>query len=641
MVIEMSKEDKWCELAKWYKNFGCKEITPEECIKYIKPGQKIYLHSGCSEPQTLSQQLILHHKELKDIEILHFISFSKQQNEILQNLPEDHFRYNAFTIGEQAIRDSINTKHADYTPMYLSEIPKMFKQGKKHVDVALIQVSPPDKNNFCSFGVNVDCSKDIAESADLIIAEVNPNVPRVLGNSFIHMSKIDYFIYSENPLIEVSYPPPDHIHKKIAINAANLIKDGSTIHIGIGKAPYAVMEALFDHKQLGVHSDCIYDPMVDLVEEGVITNELKTSFQGRIAASYAMGTKKLFKFVDDNLGVEFHPCSLINDPFEIAKNDRMTTVNGAIEVDLLGQINAESIGTKFYSGFGGLVDFCRGASMAKEGRSIIVMPSTIRKEEGSRIVPTLRPGSHVSLTMADVDYIVTEFGVAHLKGKNIRERALALISIAHPKYREWLLEEAKKLNYIYSDQKLAKDQHGNMVIIPIEFKKVYLTPKGIPVIFRALTPNDERHVQDLYYRLDEQSVVFRFFTKKKYFSRSDVAGNVIVDYENIFPLGGFIGDIEDQKLIAMCSYERDRATNMGEIAFTVADDWRNQGLTKFMLNTIAKIAAEKGLDGFKGEIMFENKAMIHIIQKSGYKVKGSLEGDNWYFSFRFEDRIEK
>ncbi len=635
------KENKWEELASWWNNFGKNEINAKEAIQKIKPGQKIFIHSGCSEPQLLRKELINQHRRLKDVEIHHFLSVAKEQDLPLNDKPEDLFRHNAFFIGGQSIRKAVNAGQADYTPMHMSEIPDYFKKGRKSIDVAIIQVSPPDKNNFCSFGLNVDVAKPIAESADLVIAEVNPAVPRVLGNSFIHMKKIDWFVYNDEPLLEFNASKIDKKYIKIAENAVNLIENGATLQIGMGKAPLAVLNCLSDHKHLGVHSDSIFDGIVDLVEEGVITCERKSLMPNKIVANYGLGTKKLFDFVNDNLFVEFHPANYTNDPMLIAKNEKMTAINGAIAVDLMGQVNADSIGPRFYSGIGGMVDFCRGASYAKDGKSIICLPSTANDGQISRIVPMLEMGSHVSLTMGDVNYVVTEFGVADLHGKNIRERAMELISIAHPKFRKELLARAKKLNYIYSDQKLATDKSGKVVIYPREYKWLYKTPDGKEVRFRPILPKDERLLQDLYYSLDEESRVYRFFRKKKYFARHDVEMSVIVDYENIMVLVGLVGKVGQEEMVSVCSYERDSSNNYGEIAFTVADGWRNQGLTKFMLQSLIQIAREKGLRGFQGEIMWNNKAMVHIIKSSGYVIKGHIMDGDWLFSFDFNEKSEK
>ena len=635
--MENKKSEVWQNLARWYNNFGHKEITPQDAIKLLKPGNKLFIHSGCSQPQKLTSELYRQHQYLKDIEIHHFLSIYSENQRILKHKPQDLFRYNAFFLGEQSIRDAVNSGQADYTPIGLSEIPSLFHSGRKSIDVALIQVSPPDKNDYCSLGVNVDVAKPIMEEAELVIAEVNPNVPRVHGNSFVHMSKIDHFVYNEVPLLEYNHKAPDEVTCKIARNVASLVHNGSTIQVGLGDVPHAVLNELIDHKNLGIHSDSFFDGFVDLIEQGAVSNKLKTVSPGRSVACFGLGTKKLFDYVDDNLGIEFQPANYTNNPLLIAKNHQMTTINGAISVDLMGQINADSIGPIFYSGIGGLVDFSRGASYSKGGMPIICFPSTAIGGSLSRIVPTLISGSHVSLTMADVHYVVTEYGIAQLYGKNIRERALALISIAHPKFRKWLLDEAKKLNYCYSDQQLATDSAGHVIIYPEKYRSIFIVGDTTEVHFRPILPTDERLVQDLYYSLDEESRIYRFFRKKKYFERPDVQMDILMDYENILGLIGVVGDVGHEKAVALCSYEKNSTKNLAEIAFTVHNEWRNKGLTTYMLQQLIRIAKEKEVVGFNGEIMWENKAMEHIIKNCGYIVKVTAEESGWFFQFLFEE----
>jgi len=634
-------------MQNWREIYKNKELSAEEAIKLIKPGMRIFIHSGCSEPQALMDELIKRHQFLKDIEIIHFLSVRRDLP--LKNKPEDLFRFNTFFIAQDSMRDAVNQGQADYTPMFLSEIPRAFKLEKK-VDVALVQLSPPDKNNLCSFGINVDVAKPITESADLVIAEINPKVPRTVGNSFIPMRKISYFVYNDIKLLEFNYAKPGKQLMEIAENAASLIRNGATIQVGIGRAPHAVLYALDDHKDLGVHTDVIFNKYIDLIENGVITCEKKSINKNRIIANFALGTNKLFKFLDNNLFIEFHPATYTNNPFNIAQNENMTTINGALSVDLLGQVNAsslpprESSGSPYiYQGIGGLVDFSRGAVYAEGGRSIICLPSiaNINGKIVSRIVPMFEPGTHVSLTMADVHYIVTEFGIAQLRGKSIRERIMALISIAHPDFRQWLLEEAKKFKFIYSDQRLNIDQKtGNIILYPKKYEREFITKDGLKVFFRPVLPIDERMIQELYYSLDEEDRVYRFFQPKIYFTRHDrsVKNSIYIDYENTFVLVGLIGSPDDQKIIALGGYERNSESNLGEVSFTIHKRYRDKGLTKFMFQALIKIAQEKGLEGFQGEILWENKKMIHIIKDSGYLIRSVNNPDGWIFSFKFDEK---
>ncbi|GAB4311112.1 MAG: hypothetical protein Kow0069_11390 [Promethearchaeota archaeon] len=633
----MSRDPSW----DWTRKFEAKVTTPQEALDLVEPGSRVFVHSGCSEPQALVAEMVKRHRALKDVEVIHLLTIT--DHEQLVDKPESVFRHNAYFIGSEAVRRAVAAGQADFTPMHLSEIPGWFRRGRRHVDVALVQLSPPDKNGFCSFGVNVDVAKPLAESAELVVAEVNPRVPRTLGDSFIHVDRIDKFVPNDAPLLEISYSSPSKVAADIGTHVASLVEDGSTVQVGIGRYPYEVLRHLDDKRDLGVHSHVLFDEVVTLVERGVVTCAEKTLHKGKIVCSYALGTKRVFDFVDDNPFVEFHPSDYVAAPRTVARNEKMVAINGALSVDLLGQVNADSIGGKFYSGVGGVLDFSRGAASSRGGKPILVLPSTSRDGVFSRIRPYFGAGDRVTVPMSDVHYVVTEWGVAHLHGKSVRERALAMVSIAHPDFREWLLEEAKKLHYVYQDQQLPTTKDGRVVLYPAQYETKFTTNDGRRVFFRPVKPTDERLVQELYYSLDDEARVFRFFVKKKYFQHHEVQPAVVVDYENVMALVGLVGDphTHDQEAVAFCSYLLDRRTNFGDIAFTVRREWRNQGLTKFMLRHLARIAKEKGLTGFTGDILWDNKPMAHIIKTSGYVIRGSRVGDDWTFSFRFDERVPR
>jgi acetyl-CoA hydrolase len=360
---------------------------------------------------------------------------------------EGHLRVNTLFIGHN-VRKAVQEGRADFTPVLLSEFPLLFKNGYLPLDVAIIHLSPPDEHGFCSFGVEVGLSKTAAESAKIIIAEVNEQMPRTLGDSFIHVSKLDYIVPVNYPLPELPMGggEPDPVVEQIAKNIAELIPDGATMQLGIGAIPDAVLKHLYDRKDLGVHTELFSDGVIDLVEAGVLTNARKTLHPGKIVAGFILGTKRLYEWVHNNPLIEFHRTEYVNDPFNVAQNERMVAINSAIEVDLTGQVCADSIGTKLYSGVGGQLDFIYGASRSKGGVPIIALPS--KAKNFSRIVATLKPGAGVVTTRNHVHYIVTEYGVADLYGKTIRQRAQSLISIAHPDFRDELTRQARELHYI-------------------------------------------------------------------------------------------------------------------------------------------------------------------------------------------------
>ncbi len=429
----------------WVKLYNSRLCDPDDAVRVVKSGDHVYVHPGACTPETLLKALTKRADELSNVEITHILTFGFAEYAFEKY--KRSFIHRAFFVGENT-REAVNTGNAKYVPIFLSEIPKLFKSGLYPVDVALISVSPPDEYGFCSFGAGVDITKSACEVAKYIIAEVNPNQPRALGNSFIHVSKIDCFVEVDTPLRELKSEAMNSVTDKIGQFCAELIEDGSTLQMGIGAIPDAVLHYLDNKKHLGIHTEMFSDGLLKLVENGIITNEKKSIHRGKSVATFALGTKKLYDFINNNPIFEFHPTEYGNDPFVIAQNKNMIAINSAIEIDLTGQICADSIGTKIYSGFGGQLDFIRGSARSEGGKPIIAMPSTAKSGEVSRIVPTLKQGAGVVTTRADVHYVVTEFGVAYLFGRSLQERARALISIAHPKFRYDLEMEAKKLGYL-------------------------------------------------------------------------------------------------------------------------------------------------------------------------------------------------
>jgi len=423
------------------KVFHQKLVTAEEAVKAVKSGDFVYVHPGCAAPQRLLDALVARWQELSDVKIMHLMAMSKA--DYANPGMEGHFRHVAFFTGKN-VREAINAGRADYMPVFLSEIPRLFYSKRVPVDVALIHVSPPDEHGFCSYGVGVECTKAAAETAKIVIAQVNPNMPRVLGDNFIHVRKVAYFVESHDPLLELPRVRMSAAFEEIGKNVASLIDDGCTLQLGIGGIPDAVLHYLRDRKHLGVHTEMFSDGMVELVEQGIVTNEKKTLHPGKIIASFVLGTKPLFNFMNNNPIVEFHPSDYVNDPFIISQNYKMVSVNSALQVDLTGQVCADSIGDMVYSGFGGQVDFVRGASRAKEGKAVIALLSTAKDGEISRVSTYLDEGAGVVTSRADVHYVATEFGIADLHGKTLRERAKALINIAHPKFREELEQGGRK-----------------------------------------------------------------------------------------------------------------------------------------------------------------------------------------------------
>jgi acyl-CoA hydrolase len=421
-------------------------VGAEEAVAAIRSGDRVYVHAGCAEPEVLVNALVERAPELHDVEIVHLMTMGSA-GYAAQGM-EPHFRHNSLFTGAN-VRSAIHSRRADFTPVFLSEIPRLFTERLLPIDVALIQVSPPDEHGFLSFGIGVECTKAAAETARTVIAQVNPRMPRTLGDSFIHRSKVHYLVEHETPLIELQ---PGHVGdpetRAIGGHVAELIENGATLQTGIGAIPDAVLEALSSKRDLGMHTEMFSDGIIRLVEAGVVNNERKTLHRGKIIASFMLGTRSLYDFADNNPLIELHPSDYVNDPFVISRNEKMVAINSALQVDLTGQVCADSLGHLNYSGFGGQLDFVRGAARSRGGKAIIALPSTARGGTLSRIVPVLSPGSGVTTTRGDVHYVVTEHGVAHLHGRTIRERTAALIGIADPRFRAELRAEAIRLCYL-------------------------------------------------------------------------------------------------------------------------------------------------------------------------------------------------
>lgn len=429
----------------WTDQYKQKVVTAAEAVKAVKSGDRIFLTGNCSVPKKILSALVDRAAELKDVEINQALTVGSA--DYVSPEMEGHIRVNTMFISHNT-RQAVQQGRADFTPVLLSEFPLLFKDNVLPVNVAFVHLSPPDQHGYCSFGIEVGLSKSPAESAEIIIAEVNEQMPRTLGDTFIHVSAIDYIVPVDYELPELTMggDKPSETVKNIAGYIADLIPDEATMQMGIGAIPDAVLKHLFDKKDLGIHTELFSDGVIDLVEAGVITNAKKTLHPGKIIAGFILGTKRLYDWVHNNPLIEFLRTEYVNDPFVIAQNNRMVAINSAIEIDLTGQICADSIGTKLYSGVGGQLDFIYGASRSKGGVPIIALPSTAK--DFSRIVTTLKQGAGVITTRNHVHYVVTEYGVATLYGKTIRERAQALINISHPEFRDELTKEAADLHYI-------------------------------------------------------------------------------------------------------------------------------------------------------------------------------------------------
>jgi 4-hydroxybutyrate CoA-transferase len=421
----------------WIDQYRSKLVTAREAVNCVESGMRVYIHPGCAEPEALVEALMSRAPYVKDVELIHLLTHGTSP----YCAPEmaQHFRHNALFVGGN-VREAVNAGRADYTPIFLSEIEALFESGEMPIDVAFIQVSPPDSHGYCSFGVGVEITLTAAKYARKVVAQVNAQMPRTYGDSFIHVSQIDHIVELSRPLCEMKTHTSNETFQAIGAQVASLIEDGCVLQCGIGAIPDAILPNLMDRRDLGIHTEMISDNVIPLIEAGVITGERKNFKPRKIILGFVLGTRKLFDFIDENPAFEFHPSAYTNDPFRISINERMIAVNSAVEIDLTGQVCAESIGPQFYSGFGGQLDFVRGAARSKGGKAIIALPSTAKDGKISRIVPRLSFGAGVLTGRGDVHYVATEYGIAYLHGRTVRQRAQSLIEIAHPKFRNELYE---------------------------------------------------------------------------------------------------------------------------------------------------------------------------------------------------------
>ena len=429
----------------WSDEYRGKLMSTADALKAVRSGERVWIQSGCGTPSTLVDALVARAPELHDVEIVHMKTLGNAD----YTLPEfeGHFRHRGLFLGEN-VREAVAAGRADYTPIFLSEIEGLFEHGELPLDVVLMQVSPPDAHGYMSLGTTVDCTLTAVRCARTVIAEVNPRMPRTHGDTFVHISQITAVVETDHALLEMQAEPFTDLHLRVARHVASLIPDGATLQTGIGGIPEAVLACLEDKRDLGIHTEMVPDGVIELMERGVINGARKTLLRGKAVAAFVLGTQRLFDFIHDNPAFEFRLIQFTNDPFVVARNDRMVAINSAIQVDLTGQVCADSMGTRPYSGFGGQLDFIRGAARSKGGVPIIALPATAKKGVVSRIVPVLEPGAGVVTSRADVHYVVTEHGVAYLHGKSLRERAEALIRIADPRYRQELEDFAVRAHYM-------------------------------------------------------------------------------------------------------------------------------------------------------------------------------------------------
>ncbi|OFZ63039.1 MAG: acetyl-CoA hydrolase, partial [Bdellovibrionales bacterium RIFOXYD1_FULL_36_51] len=559
--------DKLTHIEKFKKLMPDKFLPEDEIFKCIKRGSKIFVATGCAEPQYTIKAMVdyveKNPKAIFDAEVMHVWSLGLTP--YTDSKFKKNFRQNSFFVANSN-RDAVNSGMADYTPIFLSEVPDLFKRGIIPVDVAIIQVSPPDEHGYVSMGISVDIVRAATNAAKIIIAQMNVNMPRVHGDSFIHLQRIQYVIHHDEPLLEYHGDPDSNVIQKIGQHVSNLIQDGDTIQVGYGSIPNAILANLNGKKNLGVHTELFTDGLVNLIKSDVINNKLKTVNPGKTVASFCMGSKETYQFLDNNPSIEFQPINVTNSPLNIAKHEKMVAINSGLQIDLTGQATAESLGSQFYSGIGGQADFMRGAVLAPRGRTILTIQSTAENETISRIVPFLSEGAGTSLIRGDIHYVVTEFGIAYLHGKNIRERTMELIGIAHPKFRANLLKEAKRLNLIYKDQAFIPGKRGEY---PEDLAIFRTTKKNFGVMLRPIKPSDESNLKSFFYSLSDESLYKRFISNRRDMPHERLQEFAVIDYTKEMVIIATVMHDEREVIVGVGQYGVHEPTHTAEVAFIV------------------------------------------------------------------------
>jgi len=621
------------------KDFPEKFSTEDIIFSHIHRGDRIFVASACGEPHYLVGALIKYTesypKAFFDTELIQIWSLGLAP--YTESRFKANFRHNSFFIGNST-REAVNQGLADYTPVFLSEVPALFDKGVIPIDVALVQTSPPDEHGYMSLGISVDIVKAAVEKASLVIAQVNSYMPRTHGDGFIHISKVNYIVPHDEPLLEYSFPDDTNseVVQSIGNYVSRLVQDGDTLQVGYGSVPDAILINLTGKHHLGAHTELISDGIVELMKLGVIDNTRKNIDQGKTIASFCMGKHDTYDYVNDNPSIEFKTIDYTNNPLIIAQFESIVAINSALQVDLTGQSTAESLGKTFYSGMGGQASFMRGAVLSKRGRSILVLPSTANNGTISRIVPFLSEGAGITLNRGDIHYVVTEYGIAYLHGKNIRERAMELISIAHPKFRRDLIQEAKAQNLIYKDQAFIVGKAGEY---PKEMETYRTTKTGLEIFIRPVRMSDEPLIKDLFYSLSDNSMYRRFISRRQDMPHERLQEFVIIDYTREVSIVALLREGDKETIVGLGQYNIDTNTHTAEVAFVVNDDYQNRGIGTELLAYLTYLARKQGLLGFTAEVLVENRPMLHLFEKMGFIMDKRIEEQTYELKMAFSEAI--
>jgi acyl-CoA hydrolase/GNAT superfamily N-acetyltransferase len=604
-------------------------ISATKALAAIKPGSRVFLGTGCAAPRRLLAELEAMTPGPADLEFVSFVTTSCLPIE--GGIAKTRHRHRTFFVGSD-VRHLASSDRLEYVPICLEEVPQLLATGRLPIDVALLQVSPPDARGFVSLGVSVDLAPAVLAAARHVIAEINPAMPRTHGESFVHVDRFNALVSVGEPVTEYRHPPTGETGKMVARYIAAIIEDGSTLQIGLGRVPNEALEYLKDRRDLGIHSDVITDPVVDLVEAGVITGCFKNHHPHRIVTSYCLGTRRLYDFIDDNPLFAFLPIDQVCSPAVIAANPRVVSLTQAFAVDLTGQVCVDQFGGEFYGGISTQAAFIRGAARSAGGKPIICLASTTDTGD-SRIKPLLEPGDGVGIARSDVHYVVTEYGIAYLFGKSIRERAVALIEVAHPSCREELLAAAKRLGYIPSQQFLA-----SQAAYPVHEERRIQLKNGEHVLVRPARAADAGALQALFHRLSPDDVYSRFFKRMRTISFNELQTLCNVNNATEVAFVATTGPRENEQVVGSGCYFLNPTTNLAEVAFMVAPEWQGVGLGSALQDRLREYAVSRGLRGFIAEILPRNVRMLRLANNASGVVTTSRDEDAVHVTVIFDNR---
>lgn len=623
----------------WADAYLGKRVAAEEAISHIRSGQRVFIGSGCGEPQKLIETLVKKTSSFSGLEIVRlFGRETASLSEIADRTRDTSLNIRSIYLG--ATQDEhIARQQRFITPMNMSDVPILFASRRLPLNVAILQVSPPDDFGWMSLGISVDVTLAAARSADMVIAQVNSKVPRVMGQSFLHVNDVDFIVEHDEALIAVTPSEKGHdAAQKMGKYVARLVEDGATLQIGLAAMSHATVSALSNKNDLGLHSQFMIDDVMHLYATGNINNKKKGINEGKMVASMAIGSHNLYEFLNDNPAVDFHPSDYVNNALIIGQHNKMVSMNVARAIDLTGQATAEASAATRFGGVSGIPDFVRGARRSPGGKSILLLFSVTEHEDGTResnIVPKLND-MVVVVPRGDMHYVVTEYGVVNLFGKSIQERVIALISIAHPDFRAELFERAKELRYIGVERTLGEAVRA---VYPIQLEEA-IERNGETLFIRPAKPVDDRLLQEHYYNLPKEDVESRFFSQKTIFSPNEIESQSYVDYVDDLTLVALIGEVGFEKIVGVAECMKIEAQNMAEVAFSISEEYKGMGLGALFIRKLAAVARENGIGGLVAVTNPGNVAMIRLFKTLPYKVESSLEGGDMILTCRFSEVVK-